>query len=228
MKNKWKILLIITISLIVFLVLFFLIPTTCENDFKAYSEKGYCEFNLKTCEGLFGCREYNNIQVPCGSVSTLCGEKVLCDCSEKEPLSYFANNITVSKEYRPFSYTSEKLKKMSDECGVEHNDSYFNKLVEKFSSTKEIVYTFKNKNSNQDSSDFVVTLIPNEAKYSSLDEFQKDFDLCAAGGDLYPTQLSEDWLLFENSCGSGAGNNFENNFSCDEIREIVEPSLKLN
>jgi hypothetical protein len=32
------------------------------------------------CEGLFGCKEYNNIQVPCGSISTLCGKKILCNC----------------------------------------------------------------------------------------------------------------------------------------------------
>lgn len=52
----------------------------CENYFNSYSEKGYCEFNLKSCEGIWGCKEYNNVQVPCGSVSTLCSEKVLCDC----------------------------------------------------------------------------------------------------------------------------------------------------
>ncbi|PIR95433.1 hypothetical protein COT93_02315 [Candidatus Falkowbacteria bacterium CG10_big_fil_rev_8_21_14_0_10_37_18] len=81
-KNLLRVVLTIFSFLLVFVALFFLIPNSCKNDFKAYPEKGYCEFNLKTCEGLFGCKEYNNIQVPCGSVSTLCGEKMLCDCSD--------------------------------------------------------------------------------------------------------------------------------------------------
>lgn len=226
MKKKWAIITLV-VSLFLFILLFalfFLIPATCENDFKVYPEKGYCEFNLKTCEGLFGCREYNNVQVPCGSVSTLCGEKVLCDCDDEEPLNYSAKNINVSKEYRPFSYTSEQLRRMSDECGVERDEDYFDKLIAKFSNSTEIVYTFKHKSGNRDSRAFVVTLLPNEAEYSSLEEFKKDFDLCAAGGDLYPMQLNKDWLLFVNSCGTGAGNNFD----CDEIKKMVEPSLKLN
>jgi hypothetical protein len=71
MKMNWKLsILIIFLLLFIIFALFFLIPATCDNDFKAYPEKGYCEFNLKTCEGLFGCKEYENIQVPCGSVST--------------------------------------------------------------------------------------------------------------------------------------------------------------
>lgn len=81
-KNLLRAALIIFICLLVLAALFFLIPNSCKNDFKPYPEKGYCEFNLKNCEGLFGCREYNNIQVPCGSVSTLCGEKILCDCGD--------------------------------------------------------------------------------------------------------------------------------------------------
>ncbi|MDD2681274.1 MAG: hypothetical protein PHE20_04250 [Patescibacteria group bacterium] len=230
MKMNWKLsILIIFLLLFIIFALFFLIPATCDNDFKAYPEKGYCEFNLKTCEGLFGCKEYENIQVPCGSVSTLCGEKVLCDCGDdKEPLSYSAGEIEVAKESRPFSYSSEQLKVMSDECGVEHDIAYFDSLTTKFRDSIETIYSFKYQGSDQDSRAFVVTLLPNEAEYLSLEEFKKDFDLCAAGGDLYPMQLNKDWLLFVNSCGSGAGNSFDDSFSCDELREIVEPSLKLN
>jgi len=79
-KNLPKVVLIIFSFLLILVALFFLIPTSCKNDFKTYPEKGYCEFNLKNCEGLFGCKEYNNVQVPCGSTSTLCRKKILCDC----------------------------------------------------------------------------------------------------------------------------------------------------
>lgn len=81
MKKEFKILLYSLAALLVIITaLFFLIPNKCKNDFKVYPEKGYCEFNLKNCEGLFGCKEYNNVQVPCGSMSNLCGKKILCDC----------------------------------------------------------------------------------------------------------------------------------------------------
>lgn len=87
MKNNWvKIIVTIFSLLLILLGLFFFLPTTCENDFKIYSEKGYCEFNLKTCEGLFGCKEYEDVRVPCGSLSTLCSEKVLCDCGDANSL----------------------------------------------------------------------------------------------------------------------------------------------
>lgn len=81
MKKEFKIL-IYSLAALLFIItaLFFLISNKCKNDFKVYPEKGYCEFNLKNCEGLFGCKEYNNVQVPCGGVSTLCGKKILCDC----------------------------------------------------------------------------------------------------------------------------------------------------
>lgn len=71
---------ILTLVLFIGFVLFFIFSGKCEKDFKIYSEKGYCEFNLKTCESFWGCKKYNKIQVPCGSVSTLCGEKIFCNC----------------------------------------------------------------------------------------------------------------------------------------------------
>lgn len=224
-KSLKIILLFVFSASLLLLVHFFLMPDTCDNDFEAYPEKGYCEFNLKTCEGLFGCKEYENIQVPCGSVSTLCGKKVLCDCNNNEELlSYSADGINVFKEHKAFSYTSEQLKRMSDECGTEYDTDYFDRLISNFSDATEIVYSFKYQDDKQDSRAFVVTLLPNRAEYLSLEEFKKDFNLCSAGGDLYPEQLNKDWLLFINSCGSGS----LKDGSCDEVKKIVELSLKLN
>ena len=68
---------IITVSCIILSFVFF---GGCENDFKIYPEKGYCEFSLKSCEGIFGCKKFDDVQVPCENVSTLCGKKVLCNC----------------------------------------------------------------------------------------------------------------------------------------------------
>ena len=81
-KNLLRTVLVAFPFLLIFIVLFFLITNSCKNDFKVYPEKGYCEFNLKNCEGIFGCKEYNNVQVPCGSMSTLCSKKMLCECGD--------------------------------------------------------------------------------------------------------------------------------------------------
>jgi len=122
-KNLLRAVLVIFSFLLIFIALFFLISNSCKNDFKAYPEKGYCEFNLKTCEGLFGCKEYNNIQVPCGSVSTLCGEKILCDCSDSlnneivEPENNRkANSLpdTFKADYISFSNYGSNIFKIED------------------------------------------------------------------------------------------------------------------
>lgn len=228
-KSLKIILLFIFSASLLLLFHFFIMPNNCENDFKVYPEAGYCEFNLKTCEGLFGCLEHKNVQIPCGSTATLCGEKVLCDCiDEIEPLSYTSEGLEVVKEKRPFTYTPSQLSLMSKECSKDNDDDYFDKLVDKFNSSKEISYSFSYREGDEDSRPFVVTLIANEAGYRNLEEFKKDFDLCAAGGDLYPSQLNSDWLLFVSSCGSGAGGEAsDDQFSCDTIKKIVEPSLEI-
>ncbi|MDD2680842.1 MAG: hypothetical protein PHE20_01925 [Patescibacteria group bacterium] len=118
MKRQFKILIYSFIFLLLILVaLFFLIPNSCDNDFKVYSEKGYCEFNLKTCEGLFGCKEYSNVQVPCGSMSTLCGKKVLCDCGG------LSNSGTIELENDGlFTVTGEFICLPLKDESIPHND----------------------------------------------------------------------------------------------------------
>ncbi len=80
----------------------------------------------------------------------------------------------------------------------------------------------------QDSSTFVVTLLPNKQGYTSLDQFKKDFDICAAGGNAYPTMLNSGWLLFVNACGSGYDDGSGRPHGCDEVEKVVSPTLKLN
>lgn len=118
MKRQFKILIYSFVFLLLILVaLFFLIPNSCDNDFKVYSKKGYCEFNLKTCEGLFGCKEYNNVQVPCGSMSTLCGKKVLCDCGD------LFNSETIKLENEDlFTVTGEFFCLPLKDENIPHND----------------------------------------------------------------------------------------------------------
>ena len=148
----------------------------------------------------------------------------------KEPLSYSMGNVpaSVSKETMSFGYTAEKLLSMAQECGNEQSLSYFNNLIFKFKDVTKTVYKFKYSGASQESNTFVVTLLPNKVGYFSLAEFKQDFDQCYAGGDAYPTMLNNDWLLFVNSCGSGFDDGSGNPHGCDEISEIVKPTLQLN
>ncbi len=144
-------------------------------------------------------------------------------------ISYSTGNLfIVTKDTKTFSYTTDQLSGMANECGSQHEADYFNKLVAKFNSSTETVYNFKYTGDTQDNGVYTVTLIPNILGYTTLDQFKKDFDICAAGGDLYPTMLNAKWLLFVNACGTGFDDGSGRPHGCDEVRKVVEPSLKLN
>lgn len=147
-----------------------------------------------------------------------------------EPISYSLTGISasVSKEIKSFDFTAAELASDAEECGAKHDAGYFDALVSKFSGSSKIIYDFKYQGNNQDGSTFVVTLLPNKAGYTSIDQFKKDFDVCAVGGQTYPQMLSSDWLLFVNSCGSGFDDGSGRIHGCDEIRKIIEPSLRFN
>jgi hypothetical protein len=149
---------------------------------------------------------------------------------KSEPLVFSMAGVSasVSKTNAPFNYTADQLKAMAEECGTKHATGYFDELTAKFSLVKKTVYTFKYQGDGQGDGLYTVTLLPNKAEYISLDQFKKDFDLCFAGGDAYPTMLNNNWLLFVNSCGTGFDDGSGRPYGCDEIKKIVEPSLKLN
>lgn len=156
-------------------------------------------------------------------------EEVIAPEVATDPLSYSITGVsaTVSKKTTQFDYTAEQLKGMADECGSQHNTSYFDQLVLMFSGATKTMYNFKYTGESQDSSTFVVTLLPNKVGYTSLDQFKKDFDICAAGGSAYPTKLNDDWLLFVNACGTGFDDGSGRPHGCDEVKKVVSPTLKL-
>lgn len=149
---------------------------------------------------------------------------------EQEILSYEVVDslIEVAKEEAPFDFTASQLQAAAQECGVNNNGlDYFNQLVSKFAGTSKIVYSFKYKGDSQDDGVFKVTIVPNKAGYTSIDQFKQDFDICSAGGEAYPKLVNKDWLLFVSSCGSGFDDGSGLTHGCDEVETIVEPSLKL-
>lgn len=146
----------------------------------------------------------------------------------KEPITYVNSNATVSSEIVPFGFKADDLKYLADECGTKYESGHFDKLVAEFKAASKIIYNFKYKGDSQGDGIFKVTILPNKAGYTSIDQFKKDFDICSAGGDTYPKLINKDWLLFVSSCGSGFDDASGRVLGCDEVRNIVEPSLKLN
>lgn len=134
-------------------------------------------------------------------------------------------NVFVSTELFA-DYTAKDLKEMSDECGTTYEADHFENLIEEFSGSRKVVYTFSYNDPTQDGN-YVVTLVPNAPRYTTLEDFQKDFDICAAGGNMYPQMMNEEWLVFTNSCGSGYDDDSGLPHGCEIMRQAIEPTLRL-
>jgi len=147
---------------------------------------------------------------------------------QNEPLSYINSNSSVSKETKLFDLNAADLKYQADECGTSQSLNYFNTLIFRFAGAYKTVYKFKYKGETQGDGTFVVTLLPNKIGYTSMEQFKKDFDICSVAGDAYPSMLNNNWLVFVSSCGSGFSDGSGLPLGCDEVKKIVEPSLKLN
>lgn len=147
--------------------------------------------------------------------------------SKSGPLYYTTDGelIAVSRLTEPFDYTADFLQKRTDNCGSYHKEGYFDELISKFNNTNKIIYNFEYQGG--DGSFYIITILPNKPRYSSLGQFKADFDLCEAGGGDYPHMISRDWLLFVNSCESGLDNDSEYLHSCLEAKKIIEPNIAL-
>jgi len=175
-----------------------------------------------------------------GPISEIADNEVteIIKAANKEPIPYDYNNsviefpasnlpMTITEETISFSNSANELEANAKECGSDHETGYFNSLVEKFYASKKIVYTFTYNGNSQETDTYVVTVIENKANYSSMDEFEKDFDVCYAGGNAYPNKYSEEWLLFVSSCGSGFDDGSANPNGCQEIKNLIETDLVI-
>lgn len=145
-----------------------------------------------------------------------------------DPITYSTKGIPVivTKTTAPFYYTTEGL--MSSECEGIKSKAYYDQLIAKFNGTTITTYHFKYTGESDDSDTYKVTLLPNKAGYTTMDQFSDDFGQCFAGGDAYPNKMNNNWLLFADSCGSGAGDPSGLPNGCNEVKKVVEPTFKLN
>lgn len=125
------------------------------------------------------------------------------------------------------TFTAESLASQSEECGTNIEAAHFAGILSRFDSRRGLVYTFLYNGESQEPSKYTLTVIENGPGYATLDEFENDFDVCAAGSTLYPYTLDENWLVFESGCGSGFDDGSGRPIACEIIREQVTKTLEL-
>lgn len=138
--------------------------------------------------------------------------------------------FSVSKsEFRILDkFNAIELKSKSENCGTNKSEQYFKELLSHYSENEDgIEYQFKYQGQTQDSGIWTVVAISNKIGYTNLEEFKNDFDLCEAGSDRYPYLISEKYLLFVSSCGTGYDDGSGLPHGCDVVRKIVEPTIRV-
>lgn len=150
----------------------------------------------------------------------------------KDSFAYSGNDqlfVVSEKEFKVLErINSSDLFNESQECGADKDKKYFDGILSKYSADdKGIEYSFRYKGKTQDSGVWKVTVIPNKIGYANLDGFKSDFGLCRAGADMYPTLVSDRWLLFESSCGTGFDDGSGNPHGCEVVRQAVAPTIEL-
>ena len=148
-----------------------------------------------------------------------------------EPLGYRNNPSLFVASKTAFSlenkFSANTLAAQSEECGTRHSVSYYNDLLTRFGPVQGTEYQFKYKGQSQDSGTYIVTVIPNEVGYADLKSFQDDFNICAVGGNMYPSLISQNYLLFKSGVNSGFDDESGLPFGSEEIQKFIDPTLKL-
>ncbi len=119
---------------------------------------------------------------------------------------------------------ADMLLAQAEECGYARAAEYYLDIENLFSGTKGVQYTFKIAG-DYEMPTWTVTVLPNAPAYAEGESFKGDFDMCAAGGSLYPKNVSPNALLFTGSCGSGYSGGKEN--GCEAIRAAIESTLTI-
>jgi len=125
-------------------------------------------------------------------------------------------------------FEAEALAAQSEECGTDLDAAHFAGVLAKFDDRRVLQYDFLYRGDSQEPTDYVLTVVENGPGYATLDEFKRDFDICAAGGNLYPHALNGHWLVFASSCGSGADDGSGRPIGCEMISERIEGTLELH
>lgn len=121
--------------------------------------------------------------------------------------------------------SADELYANAAECGYARDAAYYIDIENLYVGVYKQEYTFTIAG-DYEMPTWTVTVMPNRPGYTSLESFKQDFDVCSAGGDMYPEALSTGTLMFTSSCGSGYSGGKEN--GCEIIRKAIEPTLTID
>ena len=145
-----------------------------------------------------------------------------------DPLTYDLGGVEadVSVEEVAFGdlFTAAGLEAGATECGTPFEGGSFEWLVEQMEDNVGYKYSFTYLGESQDPTGYEITLMPNTMEYS-IDGLKADFDICAVGGQYYPTDVNDEWMLFVGSCGSGYADGSGLPIGCSEVKENLEYSF---
>ena len=86
---------------------------------------------------------------------------------------------------------ADALLAQATECGFARTAEYYLDIENLFKEKTADQYTFTTTGDYVVPSSWIVTVMPNSPLYSSTASFKQDFDICAAGGDLYPVTAGQ-------------------------------------
>ena len=109
----------------------------------------------------------------------------------------------------------------SQECGTNLSVSHFSDLLARYNSGSAGTQYHFVYNGPSQGGEYVVTVLPNLLGYADHVPFAEDFNQCFVGGDLYPLELSQHYLMFINSVSTG----FDDGSGLPHGGEIIEDSI---
>jgi hypothetical protein len=132
--------------------------------------------------------------------------------------------ITAEQDFTDV-FTVELLEGRTGSCFNTHEEGYFEELIALYEDEKFYYYIFNYQGESQEPIAYTLSALRNLNGYTDIGTFSQDFAVCAVGDGYYPMDLTEDWLLFESSCGTGEDDGSGLPVGCEQIRENIEVTL---
>ena len=141
------------------------------------------------------------------------------------PISYDFGELSVSVE-KAISRVSRIFKTanmaaLAEGCGAEFDSERFNEALASIEEPRVLQYSFLFRGDAPNPTIYSLTVIGNGPKYTTLEEFEKDFAPCPDADTLIPLALNDYWLVFEDACGVPES-------GCELMRDAITETLELN
>jgi hypothetical protein len=147
--------------------------------------------------------------------------------SSLNPLTFSTGNLDVTvnrRESMGYSVSFEDLKGSGEECGHPQSDTRYRNLVQQLGRAKVIQYDITSNKPSQDPT-YTVYAVENTPEYKTLNDVNRDLEVCAAGG-VYPNAVNTKWILLTGSCGGAVSDDLPGAL-CGNIQQVVDETLKL-